>query len=513
MFLRLLPVGEDRLIALGGTGGFTGRTSVVESLTVAPSTPVDEKIVSWSVPYVGETKHSQALVMVGTKLYAFGGNKSWQPHDFSRGAFSSEAFAFDIANQRVARLPDMPFPLQSGAGVLNRQTSEHETIVVAGGMNSGDTKFAAINSVLEFDPATKQWSSASTPLPSERAMAGAVAHDDALWFFGGSDVSGGDGGLRDRVLHWWGDTTNIAPLPDVAVPHPRRSFAGAKIGDEYFMIGGLGEGMLIESSIDVFNMTDRSWRTIASPASSRVFPSVAVDGKMIYLFGGFSNDDGQFKECPKLEVYDSESDSWTTMSESIAGVDASMRLFNVSGRLLFFGIDREKEGRAKFVLFDPNPTAEPQAVAAMSFGGFGRRSSQATANAKMLMRKDTDKDGKLSASELGKRMSAFAKAADTDGDTLVSFAEAEAKMKADEEAEKKLEAAASKQAETKQAGAEQSEANTADERSDDSAADQAMTDAEGAQRKADELQRAADVAQRKADKAQREADRLRRSSK
>ncbi|MEL6895796.1 MAG: hypothetical protein AAFP90_06830, partial [Planctomycetota bacterium] len=46
MFLRLLPVGENRLIALGGTGGMTGRTAAVESLTVDPKTDPSEKIVS-----------------------------------------------------------------------------------------------------------------------------------------------------------------------------------------------------------------------------------------------------------------------------------------------------------------------------------------------------------------------------------------------------------------------------------------------------------------------------------
>jgi len=493
MFLRLLPVGTDRLIALGGTGGMTGHTSVVETLKVDPSSDVGEKIVSWTLPYDGESKHSQALILDGTKLYAFGGNKSWQPHDFSKDAFSSESFLFDIANQTVTKLAAMPFAVQSGAGVINKQTSEHKTIVVAGGMNFGESKYTSIDSILEYDAEADQWSTADTKLPQPRAMASAVAHDDAIWLFGGSDA--GDGhGLCESVLHWWGDTTDIAPLPGVSLPHPRRSFGGAAIGNEYFMVGGLGDGMSIEATVDVFNMEDRAWRTAASPAAPRVFPQVAVDGKKIYLFGGFSNVDGHFTECKTLEVYDSETDKWSTMAESIAGVDASMRLFNMAGRLLFFGIDRDNDAQAKFVIYDPNPTAQPAQVAAMRFGGDGRRGGgDAAKNAKMLMRKDTDKDGKLSADELGKRMGDFVKQADTDGDTLVSFTEAKAKMEADEKAE--LEAAEVEAAESEKAKSESPE----------------MT-AEEAQRKADELQRAADAAQREADKAQRKADALQRKS-
>ena len=61
------------------------------------------------------------------------------------------------------------------------------------------------------------------------------------------------------------------------------------------------------------------------------------------------------------------------MAESIDGVDASMRLFNLAGRLLFFGVDRQDDQRVKFVLFDPDPTVMPDEVAAMNFMRRGRR--------------------------------------------------------------------------------------------------------------------------------------------
>jgi N-acetylneuraminic acid mutarotase len=431
MFLRLLPVGEDRLLALGGTGSNIGRTALVESLKVDPNTAADDKLVSWTLPYDGRAKHSQALLLSAAKLYAFGGNASWEPHDFSESAFVDEAFVFDIGKQSVKRLPDMPLPVQSGAAILNKQTSEHETIVIAGGMNFGEAKFGAIKDLLEFDPKAESWNVLETKLPEPRAMATAVAHDDAIWIFGGSDAGHGQG-LRSNVLHWWGDQSAVAPLPEVTIPHPRRSFGGALIGDEYFMIGGLGEGMQIESTVDVFDLQTRRWRTAASPTSSRVFPMVVAEDKKIYLFGGFSNADGHFAECPSLEVYDSETDQWTTVAETIPGVDASMRMFNLAGRLLFFGIDREQPQQAKFAIYDPNPTAPPVTVVATSFGGTQNTGSEATKNAKLMMRKDANKDGRLSLQELGTRMADFAKAADSDGDGLVSFEELKAKLEADE---------------------------------------------------------------------------------
>jgi len=430
MFLRLLPVGNDRLIALGGTGASgAGRMAVVESLTVDPQSQPQPKVVSWSVPYQGRAKHSQAFVLDGLKLYAFGGNASWSPHDFSEEAFVQEAFVFDIGRQSAKKIADMPFAVQSGAGVVNRQTSEHKTFAIAGGMNFGKDTFRSLKSILQYDPEADNWSQPKAELPSAVAMANAVAHDDAIWMFGGSNA-GGHHGLHNNVLHWWGDESEMAALPNVEIPHPRRSFGGATVGDEYYMIGGLGDGTSIESTIDVFNFKDRTWRTAASPAKSRVFPSVCENDGKVFLWGGFTHEDGHFSPCNVLEVYNSETDTWTTVADSISQVTPSMKMFDLSGRLLFFGIDQDSEAKAKFVLYDPNPAATPETVASVSFSN-RRRENESLRNAKMLMRKDTDKDGLVSFKELGKRMREFAKSADKNGDKKLTFDEVKSQMEAD----------------------------------------------------------------------------------
>jgi len=443
MFLRLLPVGEDRLIALGGTGSSgSGRLAVVESFKVNESVVPEPKRVSWTLPYNGRAKHSQTLVMDGHKLYAFGGNASWAPHDFSKEAFVDEGFVFDIANQSMESIPAAPRPFQSAAGVINRQTSEHKTIALVGGLGMKDEKFGSLDEVLLFDPETRQWTVSENRLPQPRGMFDAVGHEDAIWMFGGSD-SGHGSKLDGSVLHWWGDTSEIAPLPGVQVPHPRRSFGGAVLAGEYFMVGGLGENNQIVNEVDVFNFETRQWRSIASPKIDRVFPTVCSDGAKIYLFGGFSNSGGHFSECTTLEVYDSQSDQWTVVADQIDGVDASMRMIGMNGRLLFFGIDRKTSDQAKFVLYDPQPTATPKTVETMSFTA-RRGGSEALANAKMMMRQDVDKDGKLSAKELGSRFADFVTSGDMDKDGMLSFDELKAKLEADEQAEKDAEAAEEK---------------------------------------------------------------------
>ncbi|MBA2117379.1 DUF3386 family protein [Bremerella alba] len=433
MFLRLLPVADNRLLAVAGSSMLGGRLAVVESVPVQENSS-GPNVVRWSVPFDGQAKQSQTLVLDGTNLYALGGNASRNPHDFTKETILNEAFVYDIANQTGERLPDMPHALQSGSAVRHAQTSEHKHLLVMGGLGMPDQAFGSLSKVLSFNPESKAWTTVNSSLPTPRSMFNAISHDDAVWCFGGS-AAGKGSGLNANVLHWWGDETSIAPLPEVALPHPRRSFGGAQIGDEYFLVGGLGQGDIVET-VDVFDLTDRTWRTIAAPHKHRVFPSLVSDGKRLYLYGGFSNSTGHFSPETSLEVYDPAADRWTVLAEELPEVDSSMAMFNFGGRLLFYGIDRKVDGQANFVLLDPNPREAPAETAGMNFSG-RRRGSEAEANAKTMMRKDTNKDGKLSPEELGERLGSLVESGDENKDGLLTRAELiEALKKQEEKAEK-----------------------------------------------------------------------------
>lgn len=77
-----------------------------------------------------------------------------------------------------------------------------------------------------------------------------------------------------------------------------------------------------------------------------------------------------------LEAYDCQTDRWTVVADRIPGVTASMNMLNSSGRLLFYGIDRQQAGQAQFVLFDPTPTAVPAASEPLSLRGRTRGERQ-----------------------------------------------------------------------------------------------------------------------------------------
>ncbi|HBE68046.1 MAG TPA: hypothetical protein DDW52_07835 [Planctomycetaceae bacterium] len=433
MFLRLVPASDSRLLALGGTGSI-GRTAVVESVDISV-TPT-QNIVQWSVPFEGRAKHSQSVVVSGAKLYAFGGNASRDAHDFSRDAFVDEAFMFDLGNQTVESLPAVPVALQSAAIARNSQTSEHNEFVLVGGLGPSDEGLQYLRSNYAFNPESKEWTTLEKQLPQSRAMFTTAVNDDAIWMFGGS--AGREHGLADTVLHWWGDQTEIAPLHEVSIPNPRRSFGGATLDGKYYLVGGLGEGNAICESVDVFDFDTRQWSSIAPPATSRVFPSLAEAGGKLYLFGGFTSESGHFSPASSLECFNPESGKWTTVADSLDGIPPSMSMHEFSDRLLFYGIDAEQDGVANFAVLDPSPLIAPVPVSGMNFAS-SRGGDDSAETARMMIRRDTNKDGKLSADELGSRLASLVKTGDTDGDNLLTISETAAALKAQAEVDKAAE--------------------------------------------------------------------------
>ena len=498
MFLRLLPAGENRLIALGGTSRATGRTAVVESLPVGNNI-AKTKSTQWSVEFDGQAKHSQVVVLDGAKLYAVGGNASRAPHDFSPKAFVDEAYVFDLARQSVEQLPNVPKPVQSGSGVIVSKTSEHHSIVVAGGLGFTNDKFGSSDGVFALDPKAKTWSTIPESLPEPRSMFASTVYDEAVWMFGGSGPGRGNK-LANSVLHWWGDDSLIAPLPNVAIPTPRRSFGGATNGINYYIVGGLTGRMSVADTVDVFNFQDRTWSTIEPPKMSRAFPSLVATKDKLYLFGGFTQSEGHFEFAASLEAYDVTSGKWSTIAQNVPHVQQSMSMHAMSDNLLFYGVDPQIDGRANFVLFDPDPLSDPGIAEPMSFSGRSR-ASDTEKNAKLLMRKDTDKDGKLSGSELGNRMTKFVQKADSNGDSLLTYVEVkaayDAQVAAEQSSRKIKTTEAVKQQKATVAQAAKSDANPAANTSSVLAT-------------VDDLQRIADAAQRAADEAQQLVDEARR---
>ena len=159
-------------------------------------------------------------------------------------------------------------------------------------------------------------------------------------------------------------------------------------------------------------------------------PSLAVDRKKLYLFGGTVQVDGNKQPCSTLEVYDSETDKWTIIATDIPHTAPSMKMYSLAGRLLFFGIDPSDGQQLRFTIFDPEPKALPQIAKPLDFSNHGT-AVNVTDSVNAVMRRDKNKDGVISENEIGKRMKSFFMNADKNGDRSLSYAEVQAELEAE----------------------------------------------------------------------------------
>ncbi|MBA64145.1 MAG: hypothetical protein CMJ76_17445 [Planctomycetaceae bacterium] len=417
MFLRLIPADTQRLLAIGGTSMRGGRMASIESFSVnnKNNTP---SAIQWSNQIDGHVSGKQTVLLSGSRLYAFGGRLSNSASKDRSPALTDEAYIFNLQRQTVESLPKLPVPTEEAAGVIHSQTSEHRQILLFGGNQRLKNKITPTDTVLAYDPDSKQWSTLETKSPHHHNNLHVITKQDALWFFGGHHST------KDAsVLHWWGDETQIAAIPESAQPNPQKWFTGAVNDDAYYSVGGIDESKNTVTKVDVFDFNSRSWRTVAAPNSKRIASDIAVANDKLYLFGARSHDNPDKNTNCLLEVYDIATDQWTEFPHELPGVKSDMRMFSFNDRLLFYGIDQQQQGVVHFVLLDPEPLASPGTVAAMDFTSTSSTSNEVESNVKLLMRRDANRDGLLTKAELGSRLGSLINEGDNDGDGAISYAE------------------------------------------------------------------------------------------
>jgi N-acetylneuraminic acid mutarotase len=423
-----LVADKNRVIVVAGVargGGYLANLEVVD-VEAARTSP---KVVQFEIEFGGKAKQGQALLLQGSSLYAFGGNNSRAPHDFSKEAFVDEAYRFDMAARTVETLPNLPQPVQGAMASIAGQQIDR-SIYVFGGLGFEGDKFSSRDTVYQYRMRSKAWTEEVGHLPATRAMFGTASNRSDVWIFGGSQVNTDDKGLAKTAWIWEPASDRPASvLPDLAIPTPRRSFGGATLNNRYYVAGGLGADSQIIDSASVFDFATQKWADIAAPATPRVFCSLAAAGGKLYLSGGFAKVDGHFQPASTVEVYDPESNKWDVAFERLALKPGATTMIEFQDRLLFYGIDSNRDGVAQFAVVDPVPGAT-------SFGrqpaiGDDRNAGSADMLAQLL-KLDKNQDGKLSQDEVGERFQRIIARADADKDGFATKEELEAALKARE---------------------------------------------------------------------------------
>ncbi|WP_169976785.1 Kelch repeat-containing protein [Tautonia rosea] len=355
---RLLPgIDEDALIVGGNFAGVPVR--FIESIPLDGTTSAMD-LVTWTVELPGAAVQSHAVSMVGSQVLLAGGNRSANPHDFKSELLTDEVFTIRLDGTRAEPIGALPSARQSSVVVSVPDGRQLDTYVLGGIADDGEV-VRTLGSVVRRQASESTWESLKASIPDDRGMFGAAVHDGAIWVFGGSIFDprpeAQNRGFPTEVLRWDVEAEDSTfEVTEHQIPRARRSFAGAVLDGNYYLVGGLGDDQTLVDVVDVFNFETKAWQTIPSPSQPRVFADLVVlDGKL-YMGGGFAaGSSGHFEPARSIEVYDPESGTWSTMIEELPIAVNALRLMTVRDRLLLFGIDANDPQQARFVLMAPQP--------------------------------------------------------------------------------------------------------------------------------------------------------------
>jgi len=236
----------------------------------------DPALDSWeTLAAVPEPAHHHEGAAAGSKLYRFGGY--WG--SASQAGYKDYNFVYDpgLGTWDTAAPMTVPRPYGTAAVIDDK-------IYVIGGPNIGGEQYHLMNE--EYDTGGDLWTpKASMPGSIVWSNYGAlVAVDGALYKFGGGGWSAplATALKYDPLADEW---TDLTPMP-VA----NHGVAGAAIGDNVYLIGGLA-GAGVTDEVLIYSVTDDAYYegpTLPSPWQYHV--AAAVDN-CVYVIGG-TNDLG-----------------------------------------------------------------------------------------------------------------------------------------------------------------------------------------------------------------------------
>lgn len=215
-------------------------------------------------------------------------------------------------------------------------------LIVAGGTYWRDGRKFWCEQVDGFDPRTNRWT-ARTPIPRPCGDAGAVAHDETLYIFGG----GTDGVAESTV--WALHDKKWSALSHLTLPAPRRSSGVAVVEGTFYLLGGLaGTGSDFGSATTTVWAAKPTgpWAVRAPmPGPARFNTSVATVGDRIIVAGGCTPENGVVRNLDEILAYDPRQDEWTLLGRLPFANRAAAGLADGDGLMMFGGYtDKFEDG-------------------------------------------------------------------------------------------------------------------------------------------------------------------------
>ena len=209
-----------------------------------------------------------------------------------------------------------------------------------------------------FDPRDGSWTRLQD-LPSAISHMNAVLDGRTVWYAGGFK----DGYRGHAIAEVWNydideDRYTAAPL----LPEPRGGGGLALVGGDLHFIGGLKADRDTDAS-DHWVLDLEAWRRLGGgsvrwqsaapmPTPRNQFSTVTIGGK-IYAIGGQFHHDSEQLDQARVDIYDPETDSWTSGPALPKGHShAEGGTFVHDGRIYMVGGHTTPEGGSKSI--DPD---------------------------------------------------------------------------------------------------------------------------------------------------------------
>lgn len=209
---------------------------------------------------------------------------------------------------------------------------------------------AAMIGVSCRSPAAETAENELSPMPFNRIVASAYAHQDHIWVVGGQinrTESTASVGIYDPAADSWSEGPQL--------PSPRSTVATAVIGNRGFVIGGIGPNRLLLDDTLSLDSGSSTWRARSRlPAPRYQACAVAVDGRLFLMGGGdfVMTDAAKGRE---LLEYSLETDRWIRRApmpvpmRNAGAVALAGKIYVVGGH----SFDNRQGGSSACLCYDP----------------------------------------------------------------------------------------------------------------------------------------------------------------
>ncbi len=321
-----------------------------------------------AIDYPGAAKRNQCVFLHKGQLYVFGGTRSLDPRDFEPANFVDDAYRIDTSTGKVTALTKPPMPMMRVNTVVVGDVG-----YAVGGITHDGKRWQLSDAIWRYDFSADKWTRLQAKLPTARTLFGLTEKDGLLWVLGGwcDDPSRAKAvkgpGMKvttDVVTIDIRDKTPVVQIQPEKLPHERRSYGAARIGNKFYLSGGLDDGFDYVEKSDVFDLSTRKWEEYPSPNKVRAMADLVACAGKLYLAGGFSfgevSDDGKpaspFTENRSLEVYDPTSKTWTVLLAELPNTvgGSALNLLADDRHLLTWSFDQKQANRAYLTRIDPS---------------------------------------------------------------------------------------------------------------------------------------------------------------